>query len=347
VISGPRREECGFALALVVLLLFAVGVLGTTGYQIAVLSSDLAVQGKEGQRAHSIARAGLQLYMATQMGLPADTMTYSLEGGDAVVTSRFMAQISDTISLYLVKSEGIYLDPISASSAARRTLFQFAEHREVPLDFEAALVMASGDLDVKSNGTVDGNDQASSGDCSQNGFDTGGVLLGSGSASYNGSDLDGSPVEASVGSFQAVLDSLGLTWDVFNDANFTPDYEDRWPPSLYYDSFKVTRFTGSKSARWNNSGSGLLIVQGDLKPKQGFFWRGIIMAGRVKPKTKGSSWKQTYTLEGVVVAGLDNAGDKLKVTRYATIEFNRCYAYQAGSKVAYFRPVKNSWWEGS
>ena len=39
---AERREE-GFALALVVILLFAVGVLGATGYQIAVLSSALAI----------------------------------------------------------------------------------------------------------------------------------------------------------------------------------------------------------------------------------------------------------------------------------------------------------------
>jgi hypothetical protein len=341
-----RSDERGFALALVVLLLFAVGVLGTTGYQIAVLSSGLAIQGKEGQRAHSIARAGLQRYMATQMGIPDDTMTYSIEDGDAVVTSRFIAQTSDTISLYLVKSEGVYLDPVSTSSAARRTLYQFAEHREVPLDFEAALVMASGDLDVKSNGTVDGDDQDSGG-CSQSSYDTGGVMLGSGTAKFSGSDLHGSPDSTRLGSFQAVLDTLGLTWDVFSDANFTPDYQNRWPPSMYDDSFKVTRFTGNKTARWWNSGSGLLIVQGDFKPKEGFYWRGIIMAGRLKPWTSGSSWKKTYTLRGVVVAGLNGNGSKLTVTRYGTIEFDICYAYEAAEKVGYFRPVKDAWWEGN
>lgn len=341
------RDEGGFALALVVLLLFAIGVLGTTGYQIAVAASDLATQKNEAQHAQSIARAGLQQYMATQLGVPTDTVTYSLEGGDAIVTSRLIARTSDVISLYMVKSEGVYLDPVSSSSPARRTLYQFAEHRQVMLDFDAVLVMASGSVLVNSGGLVDGGDFAGAGECEQAQLNIGGVLLGSGTATYSGSDVDGSPDSLSVGSYEAVIDSLGLTWEVFTDPNFPVDFQDQWPGATYADSFKVTRFSGDLSATSAESGSGLLIVQGNFRPGYEFWWKGIIMAESMTPNTAGKGTGKTFWLEGVVVTGLDNLSLNLTLAKEANIEFERCWAYEAASKVAYFRPVKNAWWEGN
>ena len=130
----PDDPRSGFVLALVVLLLFAIGVLGAAGYQVVLNEALLSVQAKETQTALSIARAGLRSYIGKQIGVHEDTVTYSIEGGDAVVTARLVAEVDDYETLYLLKSEGVYTDPTFTGSAARRTVYQWAVKREVVLD---------------------------------------------------------------------------------------------------------------------------------------------------------------------------------------------------------------------
>jgi len=343
-----REEEGGFALFLVVILLFTVGVLGATGYQVAVLSSELALQGKEGQRALSIARAGIQRYVVEQIGVPADTVTYALNDGDAVVTSRLIAKKSDTVAVYLLKSEGIYVDPVSVSTPARRTIFQFAEHRNAPLDFEAVATLASGSMVVESGGTVSGIDQASIGACEEQSVDIMGVLSGGGSLSFSGNDVAGSPDSLTLDSYGAVIDSLGLYWDVLTDPNYTPDFENSWPSGIPADSFPVVRFTRNTTARLSQSGRGVLIVEGNLTPRSGFSWRGIVLAEDITPQTSGFFfWNKLYSLQGLVVTGLGGGGGTWTVTDYGTISYDRCDAYAAGRSLGYFRPVDDAWWEGT
>ena len=88
VVDDPRG---GFVLALVVLLLFGIGVAGAAGYQIVFNEALLSVHAKETQTALSIARAGLRSYIGKQIGVHQDIVTYSINGGDAVVTARLVA----------------------------------------------------------------------------------------------------------------------------------------------------------------------------------------------------------------------------------------------------------------
>jgi len=107
----------------------------------------------------------------------------------------------------------------------------------------------------------------------------------------------------------------------------------------------VTRFTGDVAATSSNNGTGLLIVEGDFQPGFEFSWRGIILAGSMTP-SGGSGEGRTFTIAGVVATGLDNAGLALTLQNEASLDFDRCAAYEASSKVSYFRPLKNAWWEG-
>ena len=101
-------------MALVVLLLFTIAVAGATGYQLVHGEWRMAVQSTEGQTALGLARAGLQRFMAEQVGVFADTVTYSLNGGDAIVVARKVSDVDDYSSVFLVSSEGVYSDPVSA-----------------------------------------------------------------------------------------------------------------------------------------------------------------------------------------------------------------------------------------
>ena len=215
----------------------------------------------------------------------------------------------------------------------------------MPLDFEAAIILASGSLTVESGGDVEGRDQARNNDCEQNSVDIMGALSGGGAITYGGNDLTGSPDTLTLASYQAVMDSIGLLWDVYTDPNFTPDFDDRWPSGISSDSFPVVRFTRNKTVRSGQSGRGVLIVEGSLRPQSSFNWQGIILAEDVLPQTSGGSGRQSYTLEGIVVTGLGGSGTNWTVTQYATIEYNRCYAYQAARSLGYFRAVDDAWWE--
>ena len=47
----------------------------------------------------------------------------TIEGEDAVVTARLVAEIDDFETLYLLRSEGVYTDPTFTGSVAHRTVY--------------------------------------------------------------------------------------------------------------------------------------------------------------------------------------------------------------------------------
>jgi hypothetical protein len=151
-----------------------------------------------------------------------------------------------------------------------------------------------------------------------------------------------------AGSYQAVLDSLGLSWDVLTDPSFTPDFTNTWPlSSVPVDSFPVVRFTGNVDASGPSSGHGVLIVQGSLRPMEGFEWEGIVLVEKLTPLTSGGSFAKSYRLRGIVVAGLDDLGTTMIVTAEGQIGYDRCHAFDAGNSIAYFQPIDEAWWEDS
>ena len=252
VVDDPRG---GFVLALVVLLLFGIGVAGAAGYQIVFNEALMSVHAKETQTALSIARAGLRSYIGKQIGVHQDIVTYSIEGGDAVVTARLVAEIDDFETLYLLRSEGVYTDPTFTGSAARRTVYQYAVKREVAMNHVAMMTQVTGNLYVEDDAHIDGNEEAGAG-CPQASVDIIPVILGSGLATIQSGDdpIDGpNPEVRELGSAEFALDSIGIDWDVLTDTNFAVDYEDVWPPwgscGLPWASATVTRFNGNVTAR--------------------------------------------------------------------------------------------------
>jgi hypothetical protein len=337
-VDDPRG---GFVLALVVLLLFGIGVAGAAGYQVVLSEALLSVHAKETQSALSIARAGLQLYIGKQIGVHDDTVTYSIEGGDAVVTARLVSEIDDFETLYLLGSEGVYTDPTFTGSAARRTVYQYAIKREVALNHVAMMTQVTGDLYTRTISHVDGNDGAGSLECEQTSVDLTAIMMGSGSWTKEGGDpIDGpDPEVITVGSV-AALDSIGIDWAVLTDTDFPVDYEDVWPScALPADSFTVTRFNGNLTTPASPCGRGVLIVTGDFTAAQGFQWDGILLAGYIVDTT--NDWR----IDGLVVGGLDGAGTATAFRNDTHIDYHRCYAFRAGKRLSHFVPVGSTWWE--
>ena len=337
VVDDPRG---GFVLALVVLLLFGIGVAGAAGYQVVLSEALLSVHAKETQTALSIARAGLQSYMGKQIGVHEDTVTYSIEGGDAVVTARLVSEINDFETLYLLGSEGVYTDPTFTGSAARRTVYQYAVKREVALEHVAAVTQASGNVYVDDNARLWGNDQASVADCEQTSGDLVAVLMGSGGLSISGSPLNGSADSVTYGSYAAVLDSLGINWSVLTSTDFPVDYQNTWPScGLPADSFTVTRWSGNLTVPSGACGRGVLIVGGRFTPGAAFTWNGVVLAGRITPDD------DAFTINGLVVGGLDGLGSLTTYWANHYVYHNRCMAFKAGRRLSHFRPLGSTWWE--
>lgn len=331
----------GFVLALVVLLLFGIGVAGAAGYQVVFNEALLSVHAKETQTALAIARAGLRSYIGKQIGVHEDTATYAIAGGDAVVTARLVSEIDDFETLYLLGSEGVYTDPTFTGSAARRTVYQYAVKREVALDHVAMMTQVTGDLYTRTNAHIDGNDDAGGLECAQTSVDLTPLMMGSGSWSKEGGDpIDGPDPEVIYVGSAAALDAIGIDWSVLTDNDFPVDYEDTWPGcALPADSFTVTRFNGNLSAPASACGQGVLIVTGNFFPAQGFQWDGILLAGYIVDTTND------YRIDGLVVGGLDGNGTATAFRNDTHIDYHRCNAFDAGKRLSHFEPVGSTWWE--
>ena len=333
-------------LALVVLLLFGIGVAGAAGYQIVLSEALLSVHAKETQTSLSIARSGLRSYIGKQIGIHEDTVTYSIEGGDAVVTARLVSEIDDFETLYLLRSEGVYTDPTFRGSPARRIVYQYALKREIALNHVAMMTQVTGDLYIEDDAHIDGNDGASSGTCQQSSVDLTALIMGSGLETIQSGDdpIDGpNPEVRRAGSEEAALDSIGIDWSVLSDPDFPVDYEDTWPSwsctSLPWASVTVTRFNGDVATPGSVCGQGILIVTGNFTGGSGFQWNGILLAGHIV------TTNNNYRIDGLVVGGLDGMGTLTRLDDGTHIDYHRCYAFQAGKRLSHFEPVGSTWWE--
>ncbi len=337
-VDDPRG---GFVLALVVLLLFGIGVASAAGYQAVFTEALLSIHAKETQTAHSIARAGLRSYIGKQIGVHDTIVTYSIEGGDAVVTARRVSEIDDFETLYLLKSEGVYTDPTFTGSAARRTVYQYAVKREIAMNHVAMMTQVTGDLYIRVDAHIDGNDGAGSLECEQTSVDLTALIMGSGSWSIESGDpIDGPNPEVVTVGYSAALDSIGIDWAVLTDPDFPVDYEGVWPScALPADSFTVTRFNTNLTTPASVCGRGVLIVTGNFLAAQGFQWDGILLAGYIVDTVND------YRIDGLVVGGLDGNGTATAFRNDTHIDYHRCNAFQAGKRLSHFEPVGSTWWE--
>lgn len=340
------QKEGGFALVLVILLLFAIGIAGATAYEIVLGEATLALQDSESHNAFVIARSGLERFLGEEVGVFPDTVTYALSGGDAVVIARKVSDLNEFESMYLVSSEGIYSAPQSGSSPARRVIHQYAIHRETPLDYIAAFTQASGDLDVGQEAIISGVDISTTTDCPQGGGPSlVGVAMGSGDLDFDSNDLFGWKDTANIGSYGAVRDTLDIAWEILTDPAFPVDFEDTWAPVLPADSFPVVRFNSDVDGVGATSGQGMLIVDGTFTPRSDFSWDGVIFARVFDTRTSGGGAAERFRIRGLVVGGLGNGNQDVDFTKHGDIRFHRCNVLAAARSLSHFRPIGRSWWE--
>lgn len=334
---GGDRE--GFALALVVFLLFAVGVAAATGYQVIASEFTRASDSEDGRAALSVARAGLERFVAEQMGVVGDSVMYAVGNGFATITSRKLYEADSLNHMYYLRSEGDVADPRRPLDPATRVVGTYALHRIAPVPHRGAVMATGGRLRVTNDAEIDGFDDAGPSECAGGGTaGVAGVATGGRVQVGGGGTLTGNPSsETFYSGFQEMYDTVGLRWDVLQDPDFPVEFEG-WsrPPygSLPPDSFPVYRWNGNLSVGSFFSGRGVFIVTGRLTMRDGFRWNGIILAGSLGRVGGG----QDPRVDGIVVGGLDG-GQPNRRWRGGRFRYHSCNVYAANRSLSYLERV--------
>jgi hypothetical protein len=331
------RGREGFVLAFVVFMLFAISVMGATGYMVVSSEFSLAKNSGEGAEALTVARAGLERFVAEQLGAVNDTASYATGDGVAVVTSRKIVAQDSVTDLYYIRSEATVTDIFSPNTPARRVVGAYATHRRRPLAHHAAVMIGTDTIDVMTGGEIDAQDQDNSGTCAGGGAsDITGAIARLRVTEENTDDIEGSPEsELWPGGWSDVVDSAGLRWDVLSDPNFPVEFENTMPDFglLPADSFPVIRYTGWMSAA--AEGRGVLIVDGVFDPLSTFRWRGIILAKDVDDYAQGR-------IEGLLVGGMEGPNLYSRVEYQTQSHYHSCYVYAANESLSYLELMPNT-----
>jgi len=342
----PTRGEGGFVLALVVLMLFAISVAGAAGYLVVNTEFSMSRYSGEGTEAETVARAGLHRFVAEQLGVVGDSVSYAIGDGVALITSRKIAELDSLTHVYYIRSEATVADPFQPNTPARRVVGAYAYYHYRPLKHLGALVLTS-DAGWSDNvnavgAEVDGDDHNSSVDCPGGGAASiPGIVARTGAGTVNGGQLEGSPnYELWSGGYSAVYDSVALRWDVLTDPNLPVDFDDVQPNfgSLPADSFPVVRVHGYFNPGSGWSGRGVLIVDGELDGASGFVWNGIILAGQLDDIHESD-------VNGMVIGGLSGASAYTNIYWRGRLRYYSCNVYAANESLSYLELIDNTEFE--
>ncbi len=291
---------------------------------------------QEGAEAGSVAHGGMQLFLAEQTGaVVGDSVVYSIGLGNVIVTSRKLMEKDSLNHLYYLRSEGTLSDiRFPGAPVARRVVGAFAWHRLSPMAHRAAMIVSADEINVRSGGEIDGDDDSLPTDCPGGG--TAGITGGIAKDRVTGI-VDGNPRrETWTWGFAGLADSLGLRWDVLQDPSFPFEF-DGSPPnfaSLPSDSFPLVRYQGDLAPASSWSGRGLLVITGEFNGRSGFDWKGIVLAGSADDGLDGD-------VEGMVVLGLDGPNPYNEIEVRGDVEYNACYVYAANRALSYLELVDN------
>ncbi|MDZ7778568.1 MAG: hypothetical protein U5R14_01350 [Gemmatimonadota bacterium] len=336
---GGREREGGFVLALVVLMLFAIAMASGAGYLVVSAESRMARHSGESEEALAIARGGLNRFVSEQLGVVADSARYAMGNGEAAVSARRVAEVDEFTHMYFVRSAATVPDPLAQGSPSRRVVGAYAYHRRRPLPLHGALVLSVADISVENPAEVSGDDAG------------GAVCPGGAQPSITGAiaregvaedgTLEGSPeYELWPGGYAQFMNQVALRWDILTDPSFPVDFEDVRPPfsTLPADSFPVVRLNGSPMLNPSWSGRGVLIVTEEFRAVPSFSWEGIVLAGWVDDRVRGS-------IDGMLVGGFSGTEPYDEIEVQGTIRYHSCNVDRANASLSYLELVDDAVFE--
>jgi type II secretory pathway pseudopilin PulG len=349
-VTGPASRERGFALPAVIFLVALLTLLLTSGLTRVQSDRQIAEAAEATADAFAIAQSGLQNYLGTRTARPpnGDSVRINVTGGYANVIAEVVRNPADTNlnELYLVRSTGIAINPLAgATPQARRTVAQFA-------NWQPGWVRRRGALTTTRTPTSQGSDLGTPRVFS--GVDECGVeppipgLRTVSGAPTVGVTYTGGPpglLEQGPGQGPTIAVETGIDWLGALSPGFVPDYNSFQNGD---NSFSIQRVMGNLSSAGAMSGTGLLIVEGDLQPLgPGFYFEGVILVG-------GAFYMDadTNVVHGMVFTGLSRLADPPLVplpTRFggdgevSRVYFNSCKVNQAVAALKGMIGLGNAW----
>jgi hypothetical protein len=312
-------------------MLFAIAVASATGYLLVSSEFMLARHGRDGAEALTVARAGLQRFVAETMGVLPDTTTYALGNGVAVVTTRKVYEEDARTHVYYLRSEGTVDDIFTPGTPARRVVGAYATYHWRPLEHHAAVLVGADALSVEGGGQAHGIDYSTALDCPEGGGPRiVGAIARLSVTEDDPSNIQGSPPTRTwPGGWSAISDSIGVRWEVISDPSFPVDFENTLPNfgSLPADSFPVVRY----DAAWlpaSFSGRGVLIVDGIFDPTSSFSWDGVVIAKHIDDATQGQ-------IDGILIAGVEEPAVYSSVALATDVKYHACNVYAASQALSY------------
>ena len=341
-------SDRGFALPAVIFLVALLTLLLTSGLTRVQVDRQIATASEEATIAFAIAQSGLQTYIGSVASQPndGDSVRINVPGGYANVVTHLVRSPATSADpyMFLVRSTGIAIDPaVGPMPQARRTVAQYARWRNGSIERRAAYTAANGIMEASTSHVtvfVRGDDA-----CGVEPAIPGVRTTNLTNPPHSALDLQGNPPLIEEGSTMGstVAAQTDIDWASVLGGSVTPDYN-------YFRqgdfSFPIQRATGNLAVSGVSTGTGLLIVPGDLSISgSSFYFEGVILVGG-KITFAGSY----MAIRGLVISGLsEQLGANPQRTPLGAddtslyIYFDSCKTEQAMAPFTGLAPVQNAW----
>lgn len=341
------HREAGFALPMAIYIVTLVTIMLAAVFVRVEADRRFADTSGSHADALAIAHSGLQRYFAQYDSLgtrppDGDSLRVNVTGGFADVVAHIVQRPADTTvsQFYIVRSTGRVIEPTQGSDPqSERTVAQFAQWQTGTMDILAAFTAANrfdppgppgteGVLDIR------GVDQ-----CFTKPAAAGVRVPGAPPPDPGG--VSGSPAWSVGGTPSAVATQTDIDWIEVTGGAFLPDYTSL----INLDTWSSYLITGDATLN-NTSGSGLLVVTGDLfVTGVGSSWHGVILVGG------DIHFDGTVNdFRGAVISGLNYLGGPVpdggvwgpngSTTR---IWYHSCYLDSSLTAISGFAPIQNAW----
>ncbi|MDH3497715.1 MAG: hypothetical protein OER21_13220 [Gemmatimonadota bacterium] len=353
---GARRwADAGFALPTVLLLVVLLTALLTTGLTRAAADRQVAGASEATATATAVAWNGLQTYFNTvnldacerpSRPVDGDSVRINVPGGYADIVARVVKRPVDSLAnwLYVVRADGYVIQPATGPTpVARQTVAQYAEWQSGRLSLPGAFTATNGLTRISGGtGELRGADEHPTVSCQRPAKYalrvTASVPSLSGYNIYGLAPLGG-------GSGAAIVTAAGIDWAAtLAPGGIVPDFTSVQPGDMTYPVVLVTGNATLGAPGATTTGTGLLIVSGDLTVLGTFVqWYGVVLVGG---RIRFDADDQRF--DGLVASGLNVQLGGTPPTGeiggdYTDIDYNSLYVARAMRPLAGFTAVPNTY----
>ena len=355
-----KTERRGFAIPVALLVIAVLTIMIAGGFSIVSAERRSVADQKSQINAFRIAEQGLEIYLVrrdsllagtpnyTKVPLAKDSVRITMTGGYADVSlTRLRPPRGSQSGLYVVRSKGTETaGAFAGTPQGVRTVAQYVLWEPAPMQVLAGWTAMSGLQKNGAAGTLGGIDM-----CGENAAVAGVVVPAY--PGYQGKMVAvGNPPIDSI----PAPDSVEIDWDgIVNhgliDATITLP-GGVWPTTALQNSYADTSIKYYPIIRVNgdfdllSSGTGMLIVTGNLTISGNKGWRGVILAGGVLT-SNGNNDIIGGGVQGAVISGLNvKLGmdvDESLANGTKMYSYNSCEVARATTLMGALVTLRNTW----